>query len=50
MNCRPFGAHAMRFIAHRVYTAGVNPAIIEIEERTNRDRVVDRFVCEARFV
>lgn len=32
------------FVAHRVNTAGIDPAIVEIEQRTDRDGVVDRFI------
>ena len=39
-----FGTHAMRFVAHGVYAAGINPTVVEIEERTDSDGVVDGFV------
>ena len=40
----------MRFVTHRVDTACVDPAIVEIEQRADRDCIIDRFVGEARFV
>jgi hypothetical protein len=34
-------------VAHRVNTAGVDPAVIEIEQGTNGNGVVNRLVAEA---
>jgi len=50
VNRRPFRAHPMRFIAHRMYPARVDPAIIKIEQRASCDRIVNRFVIKARFM
>ncbi len=40
----------MRFFAERVHTGGVDPAVIEIEERTNRNGVIDGRIRPAGFV
>jgi hypothetical protein len=50
MDSRPLGAGTVRRIAHRVNAASINPAIVEIEERANRNRVVDRFIAIANRV
>jgi len=44
------GAGAMGLIAHGMNAAGVNPPIVEIEERADGDRVVDCFVSEPGLV
>ena len=44
MDCGSFCACCMRLIAHRMDAAGIDPAVIEIEQRANRDGVVDGFV------
>src|SRR5437764_6738802 len=44
MDCRSFGAHAMCFVAHGVNSACVDPPVIEIEQCTNRNGIVDRFI------
>jgi len=47
MNGRSFCAHTVRFVAHRVYAAGINPTVIEIEKSAHGDGVVNGFVCVA---
>ncbi len=47
---RTFRTQAMRLIAHGMHAASVDPAIVEIEQSTNRDRVVDRFVGKSRLM
>jgi hypothetical protein len=37
-------AFAVRFLRQRVYAAGIDPAVVEIEQRTGCDREVNRFV------
>ena len=39
-----FGTHAVGFVAHGVDAAGINPTIVEIEERADGDGVIDGFV------
>lgn len=41
---------AMRLLGHRMHPAGVNPAIVEIEQRAHRDGVIDGFVGPAHVV
>ena len=40
----------MRFIAHGMNAACVDPPVVEIEQRADGDRIVDSFVRESRFV
>ena len=40
----------MSFVAHRVYSTRINPAIVEIEECAHGDRVIDRFIGIANVV
>jgi len=40
----------MGFIAHRVNTARINPAVIKIEQRANRQRIINCFVRVARLM
>ncbi len=44
------GACAMGFIAHRVNTARINPAVIKIEQRANCQRIINSFVCIAHLM
>jgi hypothetical protein len=37
-------------LRHRLYTDGVDPAIVEIEQAADHDRVVDRFVGPANVM
>jgi len=37
----------MRFIAHGMHPARVDPPVIEVKKRANRQRVIDGFVCVA---
>ena len=50
MNGRPLCSGTVRFIAHGVNAARVDPAIVEVEERADGDGVVDCFVGEAGLV
>jgi hypothetical protein len=50
MDCRSFSAGAVGGVAHCVNPAGINPAVVEIEQRTDRDGVIDCFVREAGLV
>lgn len=45
-----FAAFAMRFVRQRVNACGVDPSIVEIEERANGDGEIDRFIRPARVV
>ena len=47
MNRRTLAAHAMRLFTHRVDAAGIDPSIVEIEKRTNREGVVNGLVAVA---
>ena len=38
----------MRFVTHSVYAAGIDPAIVKVEQRANGDRVIDRFIGVTR--
>ena len=40
----------MRFVAHRVDAAGVDPSIVEIEKRTDRERVINGLITVARIM
>ena len=48
MHRRPLRALAMRLVGHRVHTGRVDPAIVEIEERADGNREVERLVGPAR--
>lgn len=50
MLCGSSGAGAMGFIAHCVNTACINPAVIEVEQRAHRQRVVNGFVRVAHLM
>ena len=39
-----FCAHAMRLVAHCMNAARINPAVIEVEKRAHRDRIINRFI------
>ena len=39
-----FPAYAVRFIRKRMYAAGIDPPIIEIEQGADRDRQIDGIV------
>jgi hypothetical protein len=41
---------AMCFVAHGVDAAGVNPPVVEVEQSTHSDGVINGFVREARVV
>ena len=40
MDYRPLSSGCMRLVAHGMDTAGVDPPIVEVEQRANRDGVV----------
>lgn len=40
----------MGLVAHRMDTACINPAIVEIEQRADRDGIVDSFIGKAHLV
>ena len=40
----------MRFIAHGMNAACVDPPVVEIEQRADADRIVDGLVRKSRFV
>src|SRR5437764_10348039 len=44
MNCGSLCSLAMGFIAHGMNAAGVNPAVVKIEEGADGDRVVDGLI------
>ena len=50
MDGRSFCSRAMRLVTHRMHAAGVNPTIIEVEQGTHGDGVVDGFIGEAYCV
>jgi len=50
MHRRAFRAGAVRFVAHSVNAAGIDPPIVEIEKRADREGVVDGLVAEAHGV
>src|SRR5580658_10074255 len=41
---RTLGAYPVRFFAHRVHAACVNPPVVEVEQRAYRERVVNCFI------
>ena len=45
-----FGAHRVSLITHGMNATGVDPAIVKIEERADRDGVVNRLVSVADLV
>jgi len=47
VNGRAFGAHRMRFIAHGLNAAGIDPAIVKVEQGADGDGVVNDFVSVA---
>lgn len=48
MESRALGAQTVRFVGHRVHTRGIDPAIVEIEQRADGDREVEGLVCPPR--
>ncbi len=44
MDCGSLSSHCVRLIAHRMYTAGIDPPIVKIEQCANGDCIVNRFV------
>ena len=40
----------MRLVAHRVDAAGVDPSIVEIEKRTDREGIINGLVAVACFM
>ena len=39
----------MRFVGKRVNSGCVNPTVVEVEQRADRDRVVDGFIIPTRL-
>ena len=50
MDCRSFCSCSVRFIAHGMNAACVDPPVVEIEQRADGDRIIDGFVRESRLV
>lgn len=50
MNRRSFRARAVGSVAHRMDTTGVDPTVIEVEQGTDGNGVVDGFIGETGFV
>jgi hypothetical protein len=50
VNGRPLPSHSVRFVGERVHAACVNPAIVEVEQRTDGDGEVDCFVVPSNLV
>ncbi len=50
MDCGPLCSGFVRFIAHGMNAAGVDPAIVEIEQGADGDCIIDRFVGEPSLV
>lgn len=50
MDSRSFRSLPMGFVAHRMYSAGVNPPIIEIKQGAHSERVIDCFICIPHLV
>jgi len=50
MDSRPFRSRAMRLVAHRMYATRVDPTVIEIEQGTHGNGVVNGLIRETRVV
>ena len=50
MYSRALRSSRMRFIAHRVHTTSVDPAIIEVKQSAGGDGVINSFVAEPSLV
>lgn len=40
----------MHFIRERMHAAGINPAIVEVEQRADRDGIVNSFVVPSHGI
>src|SRR4051795_12258244 len=50
MDCRSFCSCAVRLVTHCMHTAGVDPTVVEIEQRADGDCIIDCFVRVAGLV